>query len=372
MLAECKLSVAAQTEPHDIYEHLVLVDRERRGCSWAMNQLAAQAHGEWLLPLADDDLILPRCLYSLLERSSEGDVIYSPPLVSRNGSQHFFGAPPEIPSLRAHPPGVVVRARGLRRVGEARGGSQAVEEGHGAGGDLRAGGGAAVGLQVPPGEQELPRGAGFVRIAVVTPWLNHLELADAYLEAVLPEAKVGDELLVVDNASDPPLDFAALRSESNLGFVGGCNLGLHGAHTDAVLFLNNDVELVRRGWFEEIRQALEPGVLVGPLRDDYHASVDGRSLPYIDGWCLAGMRDDLLALGGFDSDLEEPAYYSDNLLCLEARASGMTLRDLKPGLRHLENVTAGHSSTPSVMQASQWNRERYVARVRELLTPTSA
>ena len=50
----------------------------------------------------------------------------------------------------------------------------------------------------------------------------------------------------------------------------------------------------------------------------------------------------------------------------------MTLRDLTPGLRHLENVTAGHSSTPAVMQASQWNRERYVARVRELLTPTSA
>jgi glycosyltransferase involved in cell wall biosynthesis len=99
MLAECKLSVAAQTEPHDIYEHLVLVDQERRGCSWAMNQLAVRAHGEWLLPLADDDLLLPRCLYALLSRSSEGDIIYSPPLVSGNGSQHFFGAPPEIPSF---------------------------------------------------------------------------------------------------------------------------------------------------------------------------------------------------------------------------------------------------------------------------------
>ena len=101
MLAECKLSVQAQTEPHDIYEHLVLVDRERRGCSWAINQLAAFAHGEWLLPLADDDLILPRCLYSLLERSAEGDIIYSPPLVSRNGSQHFFGAPRRSPRSRS-------------------------------------------------------------------------------------------------------------------------------------------------------------------------------------------------------------------------------------------------------------------------------
>ena len=67
---------------------------------------------------------------------------------------------------------------------------------------------------------------------------------------------------------------------------------------------------------------------MGPLRYDNHAKVDDQSLPYLDGWCLAGMREDLLELGGFDESLEEPAYYSDNLLCLEARAHGMTLRDV--------------------------------------------
>ena len=76
-----------------------------------------------------------------------------------------------------------------------------------------------------------------------------------------------------------------------------------------------------------------------------HSDVDGHSFPYIDGWCLAGMREDLLRLGGFDESLQEPAYYSDNLLCLEARAAGMTLRDVRPGLDHLENVTAGDQFT---------------------------
>lgn len=205
-------------------------------------------------------------------------------------------------------------------------------------------------------------------IAIVTPWTNHLELADDYFEAVLPEMEDGDQNIIVDNGSQPPLMFAALPSPvANLGFSGGCNYGLRMAQTDAVLFLNNDIVLERRGWLEEIRQALEPGVLVGPLRDGRHADVDGYAVPYLDGWCLAGMREDLLALGGFDESLTEPAYYSDNLLCLEARVAGMTLRDLRPGLRHLENRTAGDQWNLIVRAASSDNQARYQARVREVL-----
>jgi len=204
-------------------------------------------------------------------------------------------------------------------------------------------------------------------IAIVTPWLNHLELADDYFEAVLPEMEPGDESIIVDNGSIPPLSFGTLKPGFNLGYVGGCNLGLGDAQADAVLFLNNDIQLLRRGWLDEIRQALEPGVLVGPLRNHPLASVDGVAMPYIDGWCLAGMRADLRELGGFAA-LEEPAYYCDNLLCLEARAAGMTLRDLRPGLIHLENVTAGPWTDVSVRKASDANRERYLARARELLT----
>lgn len=204
-------------------------------------------------------------------------------------------------------------------------------------------------------------------IAIVTPWHNHLELADDYFEAVLPEMEDGDELIVVDNGSEPPLQFASSFPGRNLGFCGGSNFGLHEAGADAVLFLNNDIVLGRRGWLEEIRQALEPGVLVGHMRYERHANVDGQAFPYLDGWCLAGMRADLLALGGFDETLAEPAYFSDNLLCLEARLRGMELRDIHVGLRHLENRTAGHYWEPSVRAASSDNQARYQARVREAL-----
>lgn len=206
-----------------------------------------------------------------------------------------------------------------------------------------------------------------MRIAVVTPWQDHLELADHYFEAVLPELEDGDQSIVVDNGSQPPLQFATTSPGANLGFCGGCNHGLQRARTDAVLFLNNDIVLQRRGWLNEIRATLEPKVLVGPLRDGFHTAVDGQHYPYIDGWCLAGMREDLLALGGFDETLTEPAYFSDNLLCLEARVAGFELRDFRPGIQHLENRTAGNQWDLLVRAASSDNHARYQARVREAL-----
>jgi glycosyltransferase involved in cell wall biosynthesis len=208
-------------------------------------------------------------------------------------------------------------------------------------------------------------------IAVVTPWHNHLELADAYMEA-MEAGPYPDELIVVDNASDPPLDFAAVRLEQNRGFSGGSNAGLKAATAEIVAFVNNDITLGQPGWLKTLCARVETDVLVGAvLRNDAHAWVDGEHVPYLDGWCLAGMRDDLLWLGGFDETLAEPAYYSDNLLCLEARAAGFQLREEpRVALQHLCNGSIGPEDRERQRAASRANRERYVARVRELLVPS--
>jgi len=200
-------------------------------------------------------------------------------------------------------------------------------------------------------------------ITVVTPWYEHRELWSDY-EKVIADGKP-DEVLIVDNGSSPPLDFATMRLATNEGFCGGSNAGLKAAHTDAVLFLNNDVKLTRPGWLQTLTGALQPGVLTGArLRSDHHTSVDGQPVPYLDGWCLAGMRQDLIELGGFDETLDEPAYFSDNLICLEARAAGMTLREVRVGLSHFVGATAKQDPKPHVLEA---NHQRYLARARELL-----
>lgn len=204
-------------------------------------------------------------------------------------------------------------------------------------------------------------------ITVVTPWMNHLELADDYFDAVLPELGAGDKYIIIDNASTPTLQFASIQARINLGFTRASNLGLRRAKTDAVLFLNNDIRKLRDGWLDEIRALLEPKVLVGPLRYDPHANVDGWAMPYLDGWCLAGMKEDLMFLGGFDTRLEEPAYYSDNVLCLTARSVGFTLREINPGLHHLESTTSRPSENPDVQRVTLANRDFYVSLARSIL-----
>lgn len=98
LLAECELSVKAQLFRG--WEHLVLVDEARDGCAATMNKLATEAETDWLLPLADDDLLLPGALTSLLPHRKDADVIYAPPLVTGNADRWwFFQAPPVIPSF---------------------------------------------------------------------------------------------------------------------------------------------------------------------------------------------------------------------------------------------------------------------------------
>ena len=97
-LEECRLSVQAQTIGN--VEHVVEHDYERTGCSATMNRAAARAAGDWLIPLADDDLLLPRCVEVLLANADGADIIYSPPLVTGNEDRFwFFQAPPVIPSF---------------------------------------------------------------------------------------------------------------------------------------------------------------------------------------------------------------------------------------------------------------------------------
>lgn len=206
-------------------------------------------------------------------------------------------------------------------------------------------------------------------VAVVTPWLDNEHLWHDY-SAVIDDARP-DELLIIDNGSDPPLGFATMRLDANRGFCGGSNRGLYVATSDVVVFLNNDVALGENGcgWLDRILDVVEPGVFAGArLRSDFHCFVDGIVMPYLDGWCIGAMRDDLLELGGFDETLEEPAYYSDNLLCLEARAAGFTLREVATGLIHKEGQTIKPDMNPDARPAGLANRQRYEQRAREVLS----
>jgi len=213
-----------------------------------------------------------------------------------------------------------------------------------------------------------PDVARSLSITVVTPWLNHRELEQDYWAAIDHAGPCA--VIVLDNGSDPPLGFATVRLDKNRGFAYACNDGLRMARTDAVLFLNNDIAALEDAWLGRITAALEPGVLVGAeLRHDRHGDIDGIPLPYLDGWCLAGMTADLRELE-FDEEFREPSYYGDNDLCFRARLAGMRLREVRVGLRHKGNVTAGPPSDPDVIAATLANRALFAAKVRRELVTT--
>lgn len=93
-LAECRASVAGQTV--QVHEHLWMLDEEGLGCAKIMNQLAGAAEADLLFILADDDLMLPRCLE--LHMRAGGDVVYAPPLVWGEDAAQFCARPPNIPA----------------------------------------------------------------------------------------------------------------------------------------------------------------------------------------------------------------------------------------------------------------------------------
>lgn len=204
-------------------------------------------------------------------------------------------------------------------------------------------------------------------LTIVTPFWNHPELIPEYIRVIDRSGAV--EVIVVDNGSEPPIKLSSsitiIRNITNRGFSRACNQGLWAAKSDIVLFLNNDIRPTsNRPWGNELIDAVEPHVLVGMnIVKGSHTQVDGIAVPYIDGWCLAGMKDDLIALGGWDESYAEPSYYGDNDLCARASNEGYELKEVDLPIYHLYNQTAKvfdlHEVTPA-------NYAKYAARIREM------
>lgn len=213
-------------------------------------------------------------------------------------------------------------------------------------------------------------------LTVVTAWQGCHELAPAYWRAMEAGLHPDDRVLVIDNGSSPPLanDYLQsagtvlpayatfLRSEVNLGFNAANNAGLERVDTEAVAFLNNDISLGAAGWATVLRKHLRPGVLVGASLKLNHAT--GTPIPYLEGWCVAGMTQDLRDLGGWSGDFEEPAYFGDVLLSWQAKRAGMKLVQADVPLSHLGNYTTRKQDVSGV---SERNRLRLLELVRPVV-----
>ncbi len=172
------------------------------------------------------------------------------------------------------------------------------------------------------------------------------------------------EIIVVDNGSaDGSAGFVAqsyanagvrlIRNGQNLGFAGGCNVGLRAATGDYLLLLNQDT-VVDPGWVTALVNALSTtggivgslaffpdgvnvqhagGIIEWPLGLAHHL---GYGEPVTARWRQAGPADFVTAaalgihrqiidtVGLFDEEFW-PGYYEDADLCYRARAAGFAV-----------------------------------------------
>lgn len=122
-------------------------------------------------------------------------------------------------------------------------------------------------------------------------------LADL-VQALVPQLREEDEVVIVDNAStDGTPELArslhervrVIETNANLGFAGGCHVGVESTRAPLLLFLNPDSQ-PRPGCLERLRAASKdhPGWgawQAAVLLDDEHINTDGGIVHYLGmGW----------------------------------------------------------------------------------------
>ncbi|MBC7261248.1 MAG: glycosyltransferase family 2 protein [Chloroflexi bacterium] len=109
------------------------------------------------------------------------------------------------------------------------------------------------------------------KVAIVIPTWNGLKYLPTCLDAALRQTYHQYEVVLVDNGSrDGTYEFVTthypqvrvLRSERNLGFAAGTNLGIRNTHSEYVATLNNDTE-AEPSWLEELVKVMDSDPSVG-------------------------------------------------------------------------------------------------------------
>lgn len=205
------------------------------------------------------------------------------------------------------------------------------------------------------------------KISIITPWLDHPEfIADYESSTRAPDV----EVIVVDNASNSDnakalaemvgrLGGKYVRNEENRWFAPANNQGLAVSTGEIVVFLNNDISAPPI-WLERVRQEVQAGALYGP--ECVMIEVEGKTVDYLSGWCVAASRETWEMLGGWDARRHSMPYWEDIDLGYRAERAGLKLVITGWAVHHKRNGTS--ASVPGVVLGQTQMEERFRARVR--------
>lgn len=227
-------------------------------------------------------------------------------------------------------------------------------------------------------------------VSVITLTWNHSHLLKDFLRGF--EARVGTEwlarteLILVDNGSTDDTDAILRQWESaptgarfkqtlhhrfNLGFAAGNNAAIRRARGEYLLLLNNDVVLK-----SNLVQACldcggrEPRTLLGArliAQPTPWNRIRAGFVQYLEGWCLFGRVSTFreIALRGEDGGEQvfdetfSPAFFEDMDLSLRAQIQGISLREARLPVRHLEGRTSKRTGSFPFMDIVRENQRRF-------------
>lgn len=242
------------------------------------------------------------------------------------------------------------------------------------------------------------------RVDVVVPVHNHEEMTRQFLDSLKAYTDRPYRLIVVDNGSealpesliDGFEDAVILRSDENLGYAGGCNLGIAHGSNPLVMVCNNDLVLTK-GWMSRMIDALsgdeqiaavapctnygveDQEVDIGTFMDvqGMHRQADlfaarypglVEDVHFVTGMCLLLKRDVLDEIGTFDERFGW-GNFEDNDLCLRIKNKGLRIvvaRDVF--VYHLGNRTfkalkidyGKQLSENEALFSEKWKDNRYI------------
>jgi GT2 family glycosyltransferase len=198
-----------------------------------------------------------------------------------------------------------------------------------------------------------------VKASVIVPVWNGREYLLECLDALLAQDYPDFEVIAVDNGSTDGSAYLiaerypevqVIRNEQNLGFAGGCNVGLRAAMGDVLVLLNQDTA-VRTNWLYELVRTLQSdpdigivgakalypngvvqhaggyvnlrgeGKHLGRGQEDLGQFDEMRDVDYVTGASLGITREAYETIGELDDGFS-PAYYEDVDWCYRGRANG--------------------------------------------------
>jgi hypothetical protein len=203
----------------------------------------------------------------------------------------------------------------------------------------------------------------------VTPWHGQT----VHLISEYAKATEGGHVIAVDNGTPPETAqslqqqaWKIIRNDINVGFAPANNQGFEmfaqsRDPDDIVCFVNSDVRA--SGLTQALVGNVQHGGLYGPSLN--MQMVLGHWMPYLEGWCVAATVSTWSLLRDQPWPAEYiPAYWEDNALSLRALRAGISLVQLQLPIQHLGGQSGGVAQAG---EASEANRARYVAEVRDAL-----